>query len=102
MTKEGAGISASGPMWHEFMVKALNTLPNHQFTNPDPVIANKIMLDGNYTYLREGSSSPEYHEILYYVNKENPLGSMPADPNTDTQFPNWEWPVNNFYNPLRI
>ena len=102
MTKEGAGISASGPMWHEFMVRALNTLPNEKFTNPDPVIANKIMLDGNYTYLREGSSSPEYHEILYYVNKENPLGSMPADPNTDTQFPNWEWPVNNFYNPLRI
>ena len=101
MTKEGAGISASGPMWHEFMVKALNTLPNDKFTNPDPVIANKIMLDGNYTYLREGSSSPEYHEILYYVNKENPLGSMPADPNTDTQFPNWEWPVNNFYSPFK-
>src|SRR3990167_265781 len=100
MTKEGAGISASGPMWHEFMVRALNTLPNEKFTNPDPVIANKIMLDGNYTYLREGSSSPEYHEILYYVNKENPLGSMPADPNTDTQFPNWEWPVNNFYSPF--
>ncbi len=100
MTKEGAGISASGPMWHEFMVKALSTMPNEKFTNPDPVTANKIMLDGNYIYMREGSSTPEYHEILYYVNKNNPLGSMPANPDLDSQFSHWEWPVNKFYSPL--
>ena len=100
MTKEGAGISASGPMWHEFMIKALNTLPNEKFINPDPVTANKIMLNGNYIYLREGSSIPEYHEILYYVDKGNPLGLMPPDPNIDSQFKNWEWAINNLYTPL--
>lgn len=99
MTKEGAGISASGPMWHEFMAKALSTMPNERFTNPDPVIANKVMLDGNYAYIREGSMFPEYHEILYYVNRSNPLGPMPTNPITDSQFQNWEWPVNKFYNP---
>ncbi len=99
MTKEGAGISASGPMWHEFMAKALSTMPNDKFTNPDPVIANKMMLDGNYTYLREGSSFPEYHEILYYVDKRNPLGSMPVDPSIDSQFNNWDWAVKNAYTP---
>ena len=97
MTKEGAGISASGPMWHEFMTKALITLPNDKFTNPDPVTANKVMLDGNYTYLRDGSSSPEYHEILYYVDKRNPLGPIPSDPNLDSQFTNWEWTIKNTY-----
>ena len=97
MTKEGAGISASGPMWHEFMTKALNSRPNENFINPDPVTINKVMLDGNYVYLRENSSSPEYHEILYYVNKNDPLGSIPIDPNTDSQFQNWEWAVNNTY-----
>ena len=101
MTKEGAGISASGPMWHEFMVRALNTLPNDRFTNPDPVIANKVMLDGNYAYLREGSSTPEYHEILFYVDKNTPLGPIPTDPNTDPQFKNWEWAVRSVY-PLPI
>jgi len=100
MTKEGAGISASGPMWHEFMAKALSTMPNERFTNPDPVIVNKVMLDGNYTYLREGSLFPEYHEVLYYVDRNNPLGPIPLNPNDDPQFKNWEWPVTNFYNPL--
>ena len=99
MTKEGAGISASGPMWHEFMAKALSTMPNEKFPNPDPVIANKMMLNGSYAYTRDGSSVPEYHEILYYVDKRNPLGPMPADPNIDSQFQNWEWSVRNFYAP---
>ena len=99
MTKEGAGISASGPMWHEFMVKALSTMPNEKFTNPDPVTANKVMLDGNYTYLQDGSLFPEYHEILFYVDKRNPLGSIPADPSQDSQFVNWEWTVKKAYSP---
>ena len=99
MTKEGAGISASGPMWHEFMAKALSTMPNERFTNPDPVIANKVMLDGNYTYLREGGLFPEFHEILYYIDRANPLGPIPTNPNNDSQFQNWEWPVNRFYSP---
>ena len=58
------------------------------------------MLNGNYIYLREGSSIPEYHEILYYVDKGNPLGLMPPDPNIDSQFKNWEWAINNLYTPL--
>ena len=99
MTKEGAGISASGPMWHEFMVKALSTMPNEKFTNPDPVTANKVMLDGNYTYLQDGSLFPEYHEILFYVDKHNPLGPIPADPSQDSQFVNWEWTVKKAYSP---
>ena len=99
MTKEGAGISASGPMWHEFMVKALNIMPNEKFTNPDPVTANKVMLDGNYTYLQDGSLFPEYHEILFYLDKRNPLGPIPADPSIDSQFTNWEWAVKKVYSP---
>ncbi len=99
MTKEGAGISASGPMWHEFMTRALSTMPNEKFGNPDPLTANKIMLDGNYTFLRDGT--PEYHEILYYLKKDNPLGPPPSDPNLDSQFKNWEWSVKNLYGPAQ-
>jgi 1A family penicillin-binding protein len=99
MTKEGAGISASGPMWHEFMTKALSTMPNERFTNPDPVTANKAMLDGNYAYSKGDGSPTEYHEILYYVDKNNPLGPIPSNPGLDSQFTNWEWPVNSIYTP---
>ncbi len=97
MTKEGAGISASGPMWHEFMTRALATMPDDKFTNPDPVTANKPMLNGNYIYLQGGSSSPEYHEILYYVDKNNPTGPIPTNPGLDSQFTNWEWSVKNLF-----
>ncbi|MEX2090954.1 MAG: PBP1A family penicillin-binding protein [Candidatus Paceibacterota bacterium] len=101
MTQQGAGISAAGPMWHEFMAKALASYPNDRFENPAPLSANKAMLDGNYIYNRGGSSSPEYHSILFYVNKDDPQGPFPSDPNQDIQFNNWEWSVqNNFNRPL--
>ena len=97
MTKEGAGISASGPMWHEFMVKTLGALPRESFNKPDPVFANKIMLNGSYIYKKSADSPPEIHSILYYVNKKDPLGSFPADPANDPQFNNWEWAIRSVY-----
>ena len=78
MTKEGAGISAAGPMWREFMAKALQKFPNEEFIKPDPVSSSKTMLNGSYNV-----SDP--HAILYYLNR------------SDTQFNNWEWAVRKFF-----
>ena len=97
MTKQGAGISASGPMWNEFMVRSLTYFPNNRFINPTPVSTNKVMLDGNYTFRRDDSSPPEIHSILYYVDINNPLGPFPSDPNKNPQFKNWEWAVKNYF-----
>lgn len=36
MTSQGAGISAAGPMWHEFMDSATNRNPHEQFNKPTP------------------------------------------------------------------
>ncbi len=33
------------------------------------------------------------HNILYYVDKDNPLGDYPKNPSQDPQFNNWEAPV---------
>lgn len=85
MTRQGAGISASGPIWHEFMAKALQDQPVEEFLPPDPVEVSKIILDGTYL--------PEIHSILYYVDKENPRGENPTNPDSDAQFKNWEWAV---------
>ncbi|MBX4189814.1 penicillin-binding protein [Candidatus Parcubacteria bacterium] len=98
MTKEGAGISASGPMWNEFMRRAIATIPFETFQKPDPVSSSKIMLDGNYTYTPDGGM-PQYHTILYYVNRENPLGPFPSDPFNDSLFNNWEWAVQHYFVP---
>lgn len=78
MTQEGAGISAAGPMWHEFMEKALEKMPVEEFTKPDLVSSSKPMLNGSYDI-----SDP--HNILYYVGR------------SDNQFSNWEWSVRRFF-----
>ena len=78
MTQEGAGISAAGPMWHEFMVKSLGKFPKEEFIKPDIVSSSEPMLNGNH----DGSDP---HSILYYVGR-----------NSD-QFENWEWSVRKFF-----
>ena len=99
MTQQGAGISAAGPMWHEFMVKALESYPNERFVSPAPLSGNKIMLDGNYIYTKDVMLPSEYHSILYFVNRSDPKGPFPSDPSKDLQFNNWEWPIQNIFAP---
>lgn len=89
MTAAGAGISAAGPLWNAFMSAALKGTPVEDFTKPDPVMTSKIMLNGQAT-------SPEYpqpHSILFYVNRDDPLGPIPQQPSADPQFSNWEYAV---------
>jgi 1A family penicillin-binding protein len=90
MTKQGAGISAAGPLWHEFMTLALKDAPAENFIEPNPVKTEKIMLDGNYI------SPYGIHTILYFVYKEDPLGPYPTEPQADPQFNNWEKSVQRW------
>jgi len=101
MTRKGAGISVSGPIWHDFMASALKDKPVEIFLQPDPIEVSKIMLNGEYIFKRlnpdinppiKEASAPEteIHTILYYVDKNNPRGDMPLDPTLDPQFGNWE------------
>jgi 1A family penicillin-binding protein len=91
MTKQGAGLSAAGPMWNEFMRRALENSPPEKFIAPDPITTDKIMLNGNY-------QGPEgIHTILYYVNKDDPLGPPPLTPSDDPQFKNWEEAVHRWF-----
>lgn len=92
MTKAGAGISASGPMWNSYMSQALATLPNDNFPQPDPVSSTKPMLNGS-----SNDGSGQYHSILYYVNRDDPLGPIPNNPSNDPGFINWEWAVANYF-----
>lgn len=85
MTAAGAGVSAAGPMWKEFMTRALSGTPVEYFTRPDPVETDKIMLNGDY-------HGPDgIHTILYYADPKDPLGPAPQDPTVDPQFRNWEY-----------
>ena len=87
MTAAGAGISAAGPMWREFIGEALKKFPNEQFISPGPVTSDKPMLNGNYKNINPDTGQEEVHSILYYLDK------------SDSQFNNWEWAVSNFIQP---
>lgn len=95
LQKKAGSIAAAIPIWSAFMKEVLKDRPTETFNRPDPVIENKPVLRGDYivNYEVDDKNFPQIHEILYYVNKRNPLGPAPENPESDPQFENWEKPV---------
>ncbi|MEK7566164.1 MAG: transglycosylase domain-containing protein [Patescibacteria group bacterium] len=87
MQKSAGSILAALPIWSSFMKQVINKFPNEPFNNPDPITQPKPMLNGQY------NTGSQIHDILFYVNKNDPLGPPPANPTDDPQFLNWEAPV---------
>lgn len=56
-------------------------------------ISGKLATDSTPPDMIEEQSYKEAHNILFYVEKDSPLGSAPTNPNNDPQFTNWETPV---------
>ena len=84
MRRQGGSILAAVPVWHAFMTEAVKKYQPEFFAQPDAPVADKPMMNG----MLPGDSEP--HSILYYVDKNNPLGPQPEDPSRDSQFFNWE------------
>jgi len=84
--KGGAGVAAAGPIWHDFMAQALKDAPIETFNKPDPIITDKPILNGQR----------QIHEILYWLNKDDPQGAPPEKPDSDPQFKNWETALRNW------
>lgn len=114
MKKGAAGIYAAAPIWNAFMKKALEGKPIERFSNPKLTIIEKPVLSGSFAYENKvkldkisGKLATEFtppelvkeevfrevHNILYYIDKDNPRGDSPQHPNEDSQFVNWEAPV---------
>lgn len=89
MQRQGGSILAAIPIWNAFLSEVFGNYPAESFNNPDPAVTgNKPMLDGEYII------NGQVHDILYYVDKNNPLGPIRENPGVDPQFINWELPVN--------
>jgi hypothetical protein len=84
MQRHGGSILAAIPLWHAFMVEALKKYQPEPFTPPDPISSQKAVLNG--VYAPEG----EAHTILRYVERSNPEGPQPNNPESDPQYKNWE------------
>jgi hypothetical protein len=128
MKKGADGSIIAAPIWNNFMREALKNTPVENFTKPQPVVTGKPVLDGVTeigrtvrldsvsgklaTELTPSSSIKEIkvaeiHDILYYVNKDDPRGAQPEHPEVDPQFKNWEdsalrWAIANGYNPENV
>ena len=99
------------------MAEAFHTLPKESFEKPSPQPEPKPAFRGEWrggeTYKIDSISGkrateltpPELvvekaitnvHSILYWVDKNNPLGDAPRDSTSDPQFNSWEWSVRNW------
>lgn len=99
MTPGGGSILAAVPMWHNFIVEALKDKQPEAFPKAEIPITNKPILDGQYiaNFKIGDLLYPQIHNILYWVNKSDPLGAIPENPSAnDGQFDNWEKQVLNW------
>jgi 1A family penicillin-binding protein len=118
-TEMGGGLSGliTTPMWREFMEFALEKVEPKTFTQPQiNTIGLKPILRGQYidtaqvlesltnsggTTVNLSSVYDNIHNILHYVDKNNPQGPYPTNPAIDDQYENWEfgvqqWKMNTF------
>ncbi len=115
--KRGADSSAvAAPIWQAYMKRATKDMPIERFTPPAPPTTNKAALLGYTTSTTinidkiSGKRATEFtppefietrtyreaHDILYYIDKDDPLGPAPTNPATDPQFSNWEAAVQSW------
>jgi len=114
MEKRVAGFIVA-PMWNELVNAALEKMPNEPFPKPQPEDSNlkpilRGIWQGGSSYLINSETGEPamddtpvelirevtrggVHSILYWVNKDNPRGPQPSNPQQDGQFILWERPV---------
>ena len=114
------------PMWHAFTEYALANLPQSEFIRPEydygqntkPILRGLWQGGDTYTIDKlSGKLATEYtpqetrevrasgggvHSILHYVDRKNPTGPAPSNPNDDPQYRLWEpgvalWVAANGY-----
>ena len=112
----GGGLSGliTAPTWKEFMDYALNKIPDEKFSQPQIDLTGiKPIIRGEYidstvlltkmnslgtTTVNMGDILNNIHSILYFVNKDDPRGPYPENPNNDGQYYNWEYAVQKWKN----
>ena len=95
MVKEIAGFIVA-PMWNAFMQVALAKYPVEYFGEPRAIPANAPPVLRGVYQVPQPDGTIAIHELLYWVQKNNPLAGPPANPASDPQFAYWEYPVQQW------
>ena len=117
MSKGADGSVVAAPIWQNYMNRILTGTPVETFKKPEIEDTGKPVLDGviptttvvkvdKVSGLLATSSTPpdmiredrywQGHCILYYVDRENPRGPAPTNPEADPQFAPWEAGVKSW------
>lgn len=78
------------PIWRKAMLAATENVPVEYFPDPLPNTSSKPILRGSYC------SSDGIHTIIRSVIKNDPDGSYPINPSSDTQYQLWETGIQNW------
>ncbi len=110
------GSYVASPIWKDFMEKALKNYNIEHFPKYKKEDTGKDIIDGKlnikkefkvckipgtkHDYCLANNICPDnkiekkkfsnIHTILYYVNRNDPLGAQPKNPKDDPQYKNWE------------
>ncbi|MEK9168113.1 MAG: penicillin-binding protein [Patescibacteria group bacterium] len=117
MEKKVAGFIIA-PLWNAFMQEALKTVPKETFREPTRVredikpilrglwqgddsfvidtISGKLATEYTPQETRKEIAVGAVHNILHFVDKKDPLGAPPANPEEDPQYRLWEYPVQKW------
>jgi len=108
-----AAAQVISPLWHAVMQECFKNKPDEKFIPPmvnydglKPILRG--FWQGNETEINslpivpdQTSNQMEFltvntHSILYWIDKNNPLGPTPTNPERDPQFNLWEYPVQKW------
>ncbi|NQV88899.1 MAG: transglycosylase domain-containing protein [Parcubacteria group bacterium] len=110
MSTKAGGSNVAGPIWNAFMRRALAQTPIEYFTSPTIEATGKPVLDGEITSTtvivdrasgklateftpesyREERMYAQYHSLLHFVDRSNPTGQIPENPQDDEMYEPWE------------
>lgn len=113
------GVSLAGPIWNAVISEALKNLPVESFNKPDPIdpsippilrgswqggevftvdtVSGGLATEFTPTEMRKEYSITNVHTILHWINKDNPMGPSPSNPEKDSQYRNWEYGVQKWW-----
>ncbi|PLX20437.1 hypothetical protein C0584_05865 [Candidatus Parcubacteria bacterium] len=111
MKRGAAGGVVAAPIWNAYMKKVLGDTPKETFKTYENEKTGKAILDGiivgkktikidSISGLLATEETPErlikeieleeHHSILHYIDKDDPLGEIPENPEKDSQYLEWE------------
>ncbi len=114
---QAPGSSVAAPIWQAFMKKVLASAEVEEFPPYQKYSLDKMVLHGKYnetvvkvcevegSLLHESCCHPddlvekmfrETHSILHYVEKDDPRGPIPENPENDPMYLNWERPIQDW------